>query len=115
MRVCGLPPQSMRDALIMSRSLSAISTKPSAGFYASLLGVQLKEQGNNDGPSRWCILGAPDRFYLCLVEVPSVGGFSSPEGTSISTMSDFVVDDIDETVRRVHDLGLRLGFNDLIV
>src|SRR6516225_9692905 len=39
----------------------------SAGFYAALFGLELKEQGDN-GVKRWCIIGAPDRFYLCLTE-----------------------------------------------
>jgi catechol 2,3-dioxygenase-like lactoylglutathione lyase family enzyme len=83
----------------------------SAGFYAALLGVELKEQGNQG--ERWCILGAPDRFYLCLVEVPSAGDFKL-EDVHINHVG-FVVDDIDETVRRIRELGLRLGFNDTIV
>jgi lactoylglutathione lyase len=80
----------------------------SAGFYAALLGVELKEEAEG-----WCILGAPDRFYLCLIENPSAGDFK-PGDVHINHVG-FVVDDIDEAVRRIHALGLRLGFNDTIV
>jgi catechol 2,3-dioxygenase-like lactoylglutathione lyase family enzyme len=81
----------------------------SAGFYAALFGLELKEQGDN-GVNRWCILGAPNRFYLCLVEVRDAKGFDL---TSIHINHvGFVVDDIEETVRRIHGLGLRLEYND---
>jgi lactoylglutathione lyase len=78
----------------------------SAGFYAGLLGVELKEQGDN-GTTRWCILGAPDHFYICLCEVAA--GHFKPEDIHINHVG-FVVDDIDETVRRIQGLGLRLEF-----
>jgi catechol 2,3-dioxygenase-like lactoylglutathione lyase family enzyme len=81
----------------------------SAGFYAALFGLELKEQGDN-GVTRWCIIGAPDRFYLCLAEQRCSEGFK-PEGTHINHVG-FVVDDIDETVRRIRALGLRLEFGD---
>ena len=84
----------------------------SAGFYAALFGLELKEQGDN-GVTRWCIIGAPDRFYLCLAEQRGSEGFK-PEGTHINHVG-FVVDDIDETVRRIHGLGLRLEANDATV
>jgi catechol 2,3-dioxygenase-like lactoylglutathione lyase family enzyme len=81
----------------------------SADFYGRLLGIELKEQGTN-GATRWCILGARDRFYVCLCEVPAAGNFK-PEDLHINHVG-FVVDDIDETVRRIHELELRLQFND---
>jgi catechol 2,3-dioxygenase-like lactoylglutathione lyase family enzyme len=84
----------------------------SAGFYAALFGLELKEQGVS-GETRWCIIGAPDRFYLCLAEVRGSEGFK-PEGIHINHVG-FVVDDIDETVRRIHGLGLRLEANDTTV
>ena len=77
----------------------------SAGFYAGLLGIELKEQGDN-GVTRWCILGGRDRFYVCLCEVQGAGDFK-PEDIHINHVG-FVVDDIEETVRRIHGLGLRL-------
>ena len=48
------------------------------------------------GVNRWCIIGAPDRFYLCIVEHCSAEPFK-PEGIHINHVG-FVVDDIDETV-----------------
>ena len=84
----------------------------SAGFYAALFGLELKEQGDN-GVIRWCIIGAPDRFYLCLAELRCAEGFK-PEGIHINHVG-FVVDDIDETVRRIHGLGLQLQNNDATV
>jgi len=84
----------------------------SAGFYAALFGLELKEQGDN-GVTRWCIIGAPDRFYLCLAELRCAEGFK-PEGIHINHVG-FVVDDIDETVRRIHGLGLQLQNNDATV
>jgi catechol 2,3-dioxygenase-like lactoylglutathione lyase family enzyme len=76
----------------------------SADFYARLLGIELKEQGNN-GPTRWCILGARDRFYICLCEV-AAGNFKR-EDIHINHVG-FVVDDIDETADRIRGLGLQL-------
>src|SRR3974390_1974581 len=84
----------------------------SAGFYAALFGLELREQGDN-GACRWCIVGAPDRFYLCLAELRCAEGFK-PEGIHINHVG-FVVDDIEETVRRIHGLGLRLQNNDTTV
>ena len=81
----------------------------SAAFYAALFGLEVKEEGNN-GVSRWCIIGAPDRFYLCLAEQRCAEGFK-PEGIHINHVG-FVVDDIDETVSRIRALGLRLAFGD---
>jgi catechol 2,3-dioxygenase-like lactoylglutathione lyase family enzyme len=109
----GLRPAASIDARRIDHvQINVRDLDESAGFYAALLGVELKEQGNNGG-TRWCILGAPDRFYLCLVEVPSAGDFTF-EDVHINHVG-FVVDDIDETVRRIHELGLRLGFSDTIV
>jgi catechol 2,3-dioxygenase-like lactoylglutathione lyase family enzyme len=90
-------------------NLSVRDLDVSAGFYAALLGLELKEQGYN-GVNRWCIIGGSERFYLCLVEVGSSEGFKT-EGIHINHVG-FVVDDIDETVRRIHALGLRLDPND---
>lgn len=78
----------------------------SAGFYAGLLGIELKEQGDN-GKARWCILGARDHFYVCLCEV-GAGNFK-PEDIHINHIG-FVVDDIEEAVRRINGLGLRLEY-----
>ena len=84
----------------------------SAGFYAALFGLELREQGISGG-TRWCIIGAPNRFYLCLAEVHCAEAFE-PQGIHINHVG-FVVDDIEETVRRIHQLGLRLEGNDAIV
>jgi catechol 2,3-dioxygenase-like lactoylglutathione lyase family enzyme len=88
--------------------ISVRDLEVSAGFYAALFGIELKEEG--EGATRWCILGAPDRFYVCLIEVPSDKGFDQA-GIHINHVG-LVVDDIDETVRRIHALGLRLEGND---
>ena len=88
--------------------ISVRDLEVSAGFYAALFGIELKEEG--EGATRWCILGAPDRFYVCLIEVPSDKGFDQA-GIHINHVG-LVVDDIDETVRRIHELGLRLEGND---
>jgi len=87
-------------------NISVRDLDASAGFYAALLGIELKEQGDN-GATRWCILGAPDRFYVCLCEVSS-GNFE-PKDIHINHVG-FVVDDIDETIRRIQGLGLPLEF-----
>jgi catechol 2,3-dioxygenase-like lactoylglutathione lyase family enzyme len=76
----------------------------SADFYARLLGIELKEQGGSGG-ARWCILGARDRFYVCLCE-GGAGNFK-PGEIHINHVG-FVVDDIDETVDRIRGLGLQL-------
>jgi catechol 2,3-dioxygenase-like lactoylglutathione lyase family enzyme len=89
-------------------NLSVRNLDISADFYARLLGLEIKEQGHNGG-GRWCILGARDRFYVCFFEVPS--GTFKPNDVHINHVG-FVVDDMDETVRRIHALGLRLGFGD---
>jgi len=90
-------------------NLSVRDLDVSAAFYSALLGIELKEQGNN-GTTRWCILGAPDRFYVCLSEIPGADRFK-PEGIHINHVG-FVVDDIDETVRRIRQLGLSLEYGD---
>jgi catechol 2,3-dioxygenase-like lactoylglutathione lyase family enzyme len=90
-------------------NLSVRDLDVSAAFYAALLGIELKEQGNN-GTTRWCILGAPERFYVCLSEIPGAAPFK-PEGIHINHVG-FVVDDIDETVSRIRQLGLSLAYGD---
>ena len=77
----------------------------SVAFYTALFGLEIKEQGSSPG-GRWCIIGAPDRFYLCLGEARSAGRFKA-EGIHINHVG-FVVDDIDETVDRIRALGLPL-------
>jgi catechol 2,3-dioxygenase-like lactoylglutathione lyase family enzyme len=89
-------------------NLSVRDLDRSVEFYSHLLGIEIKEQGEGNG-MRWCILGAPDRFYVCFFEVP--GGRFVPNDVHINHVG-FVVDDIDETVRRIHGLGHRLEFND---
>ena len=107
----GLRPAAPIDARRIDHvQISVRNLDDSAGFYAALLGIDLKEQGNSGG-TRWCILGAPDRFYLCLAENRSAEPFK-PEGIHINHVG-FVVDDIDETVRRIHALGLRLEYGDV--
>lgn len=89
-------------------NLSVCDLDKSIEFYSRLLGIEIKEQGEGNG-TRWCILGAPDRFYVCFFEV--AGGVFKPNDIHINHVG-FVVDDIDEAVRRIHGLGLRLEFND---
>ena len=88
-------------------NLSVRDLDKSVDFYSRLLGIDVKERG---GPSpRWCILGGRDRFYVCFFEVP--GATYKPNDIHINHVG-LVVDDIDETVRRIHALGFRLQFND---
>jgi catechol 2,3-dioxygenase-like lactoylglutathione lyase family enzyme len=89
-------------------NLSVRDLDKSVDFYSRLLGVEVKERGEGNG-TRWCILGAPDRFYVCFFEVTS--GTYKPNDIHINHVG-FVVDDMDETIRRIHDLGLRMEFND---
>jgi catechol 2,3-dioxygenase-like lactoylglutathione lyase family enzyme len=89
-------------------NLSVSDLDRSVDFYSRLLGIEVKEQGEGQGV-RWCILGDPDRFYVCFFELPK--GTYKPNDIHINHVG-FVVDDIDETVRRIHDLGFRLEFND---
>jgi lactoylglutathione lyase len=97
----GLRPAASVNAQRMDHvNISVRDLDVSAGFYAGLLGLEVKEQGD-DG--RWCILGARDRFYVCLCEVRA--GSFKPEDIHINHVG-FVVDDIDETVRRLSELGL---------
>jgi catechol 2,3-dioxygenase-like lactoylglutathione lyase family enzyme len=88
-------------------NLSVRDLDVSVDFYSRLLGIEVKERGGNG--TRWCILGAPERFYVCFFEVPD--GVFKQNDIHINHVG-FVVDDIDETVRRIHGLGLRLEFND---
>jgi lactoylglutathione lyase len=80
----------------------------SVEFYSRLLGIEIKEQGENQGV-RWCILGDRDQFYVCFFEVR--GGTFRPNDIHINHVG-FVVDDMEETVRRIHELGYQLLFND---
>ena len=89
-------------------NLSVRDLDKSVDFYSRLLGIDIKEQGEGNG-TRWCIVGARDQFYVCFFEVP--GGVFKPDDIHINHVG-FVVDDIDETIRRIHRLGLRLEFND---
>jgi catechol 2,3-dioxygenase-like lactoylglutathione lyase family enzyme len=90
-------------------NLSVRDLDTSVSFYSRLLGVEVKEGGEGDGV-RWCILGAPGRFYVCFFECRD-GARYRPNDIHINHVG-FVVDDLDETIRRIHALGLRLEFND---
>jgi catechol 2,3-dioxygenase-like lactoylglutathione lyase family enzyme len=81
----------------------------SAAFYTALFGLEVKEEGSSPG-GRWCIIGAPGRFYLCLGESRGAERFQAV-GVHINHLG-FVVDDIDETIDRLRALGLRLEFGD---
>ena len=85
-------------------NLSVRSLARSVDFYSRLLGIEVKEKG--DG---WCTLGDRDRFYVCFFEMPE--GSYRHSDLHINHVG-FVVDDIDETVRRIHAMGHRLLFND---
>jgi catechol 2,3-dioxygenase-like lactoylglutathione lyase family enzyme len=89
-------------------NLSVRDLDASVDFYCRLLGVVRKEGGEDNGV-RWCILGAKDKFYVCFFEVK--GGVYRPADVHVNHVG-FVVDDMDETVRRIHDLGFKLQFND---
>ena len=89
-------------------NLSVRDLDASVDFYCRLLGVEMKEGGESQG-IRWCILGAKDRFYFCFFEVKD--GLFRPGDIHINHVG-LVVDDLDETMRRIHDLGFKLQFND---
>jgi catechol 2,3-dioxygenase-like lactoylglutathione lyase family enzyme len=89
-------------------NLSVRDLDASVAFYCRLLGVEYKEGGENDG-LRWCILGAKDRFYVCFFEVK--GGVYRPNDIHVNHVG-FVVDDMDEAIRRIHGLGMRLQYDD---
>jgi catechol 2,3-dioxygenase-like lactoylglutathione lyase family enzyme len=89
-------------------NLSVRDLDKSIDFYSRLLGIDIKERGEGQGV-RWCILGDRDKFYVCFFEVPQ--GVFRPDDIHINHVG-FVVDDIEETVRRIHELGFRLLFND---
>jgi catechol 2,3-dioxygenase-like lactoylglutathione lyase family enzyme len=106
-------PKSPAAAPVMARcidhvNLSVRDLDASVEFYCRLLGVERKERGENNGV-RWCILGTKDRFYVCFFEVKD--GVYRPNDVHVNHVG-FVVDDMDETVRRIHDLGFKLQFND---
>jgi catechol 2,3-dioxygenase-like lactoylglutathione lyase family enzyme len=92
-------------------NLSVSDLDKSVEFYCRLLGVERKEGGEENGV-RWCILGTRDHFYVCFFEVK--GGKYRPSDVHVNHVG-FVVDDMDETVRRIHGLGYKLQFNDATV
>ena len=92
-------------------NLSVRDLDKSIDFYSRLLGIDVKERGEGQGV-RWGILGDPDRFYVCFFESPQA--VFKPDDVHINQVG-FVVDDIEETVRRIHALGFRLLFNDATV
>ena len=67
----------------------------SAAFMPRFLDLRSRNREVVPG-GRWCIIGAPDRFYLCLVEMRGAERFTA-EGIHINHVG-FVVDDIDETL-----------------
>ena len=103
---CSAPPIDAR--CIDHVNLSVSNLDVSVDFYRRVLGAELKEQGENRGV-RWAILGVRGRFYVCFFEVK--GGTYKPPDVHINHIG-FVVDDMDETVRRIHDLGYKLELND---
>ena len=90
-------------------NLSVRDLDKSIDFYSRLLGIDIKERGEGNGV-RWCILGGRDRFYVCFFEIPK-GEPYKPNDNHINHVG-FVVDDIDETIRRIRQLRLRVLFND---
>jgi catechol 2,3-dioxygenase-like lactoylglutathione lyase family enzyme len=90
-------------------NLSVRNLDVSVDFYSRLLGIEIKEQGSESGGTRWCILGAKDRFYVCFFEIRD--GVYNPGDIHINHVG-LVVDDMDEAVRRIHGQGIRLQYND---
>jgi catechol 2,3-dioxygenase-like lactoylglutathione lyase family enzyme len=89
-------------------NLSVSDLDRSVEFYCRLLGVERKEGGEENGV-RWFILGKKDHFYVCFFEVK--GGAYRPADVHVNHVG-FVIDDMDETVRRIHGLGYKLQFHD---
>jgi catechol 2,3-dioxygenase-like lactoylglutathione lyase family enzyme len=107
-------PDNHQPSAVMARcidhvNLSVRDLDISVPFYSRLLGIDVKERGENNG-ARWCILGAKDRFYVCFFEVRDGGAFR-PRDLHINHVG-FVVDDMDEAIRRIHGLGIRLLYDD---
>jgi lactoylglutathione lyase len=101
-------PVSVNARCIDHVNLSVRDLDVSIAFYSRLLGLELKERGDKNG-GRWGIIGSPGRFYVCFFECPK--GVFRPNDIHINHVG-FVVDDMDDTVRRIHDLGLRLQYGD---
>ena len=107
----GLRPAPPVNARRMDHvNMSVRDLDVSAAFYATLFGLEVKEEGFAPPGGRWCIIGSPDRFYLCLFEVPGAE-ICKAGGNHINHVG-FVVDDMDETVDRIRALGLRLQGGD---
>src|SRR3954465_4582838 len=92
-------------------NLSVRDLDASVDFYCRLLGVVRKGVGENAAVP-WGTLGPKDRFYVCFFEVK--GGVYRPNDVHVNHVG-FVVDDMDETVRRIHNLGFKMQFNDQLV
>jgi lactoylglutathione lyase len=81
----------------------------SVEFYARVFGVTIKERGVGKGKIRWAILGIHERFYFCMYEL--VNSEFEPDTLHINHIG-LYVSDLDETIRRLHGLGLKLEYGD---
>lgn len=85
-------------------NLTVTDLDRSVAWYCDLLGLHVRWKGPLSDGSRGAHVG-DDRCYLALFEVPDGGAAGIDyEATGINHFG-FVVDDLDETRRRIDELG----------
>lgn len=90
-------------------NLTVSDVERSAAFYSDLLGLHVRWKGQTAEGSPAAHVG-DDRSYLALFQAAAGGEAPVDYGAVGINHFGFVVDDLDATLERLHDLGLEEHF-----